>query len=189
MTYCVGILLREGLIMISDTRTNAGIDNISTYRKMHVLADTDDRLILCMTAGNLSVTQHVLGQLAEGLPPHDPEEQPRRIEDMPSMFRCAQLVGEVADDARAGLARRKAGGGIPLAKGILLAAEGRFPGDYLIRSNLACYCSQLHQFEEARKWLEQAVAIDGRTVKKIATGDPDLQPLWDSLGGTLWQRE
>ncbi|SNS93638.1 putative proteasome-type protease [Sphingomonas laterariae] len=94
MTYCVGILLRDGLILMSDTRTNAGIDNISTYRKMHVLADADDRLILCMSAGNLSVTQHVLGQLAEGLPPLLADEQPRKIHHVPSMFRAAQLVGE-----------------------------------------------------------------------------------------------
>lgn len=123
MTYCVGILLREGLIMISDTRTNAGIDNISTYRKMHVLADTDDRLILCMTAGNLSVTQHVLGQLAEGLPPHDPEEQPRRIEDMPSMFRCAQLVGEAVMAAGAELKPALNTAGV--ASGISLLVGGR----------------------------------------------------------------
>lgn len=94
MTYCVGILLREGLIMISDTRTNAGIDNISTYRKMHVLADGQDRLILCMSAGNLSVTQSVLGMLAEGLSPAGDDDRPRTIQTMPSMFRAAQLVGE-----------------------------------------------------------------------------------------------
>lgn len=103
MTYCVGIALREGLIMISDTRTNAGIDNISTYRKMHVLADTDDRLILCMSAGNLSVTQHVLGQLSEGLPSIGADEHPRKIEHMPSMFRAAQLVGEAVMNAGAEL--------------------------------------------------------------------------------------
>ncbi|MET0270194.1 MAG: peptidase [Sphingomonas sp.] len=94
MTYCVGILLRDGLIMISDTRTNAGIDNISVYRKMHVLAETEDRLILCMSAGNLSVTQSVLGLLAEGLPPLGQDERPRTVAQMPSMFRVAQLVGE-----------------------------------------------------------------------------------------------
>lgn len=94
MTYCLGILLRDGLIMIADTRTNAGIDNISTYRKLHVLADRDDRLIVAASAGNLSVTQSVLGLLQEGLAPFAGEDQPRRIEDMPSMFRAAQLVGE-----------------------------------------------------------------------------------------------
>ena len=60
MTYCVGIMLRQGLIMIADTRTNAGIDNISTYRKLHVLADTKDSYVVAASAGNLSVTQLVL---------------------------------------------------------------------------------------------------------------------------------
>jgi putative proteasome-type protease len=94
MTYCIGINLKAGLIMIADTRTNAGIDNISTYRKLHVLADGDDRLIVAASAGNLSVTQSVLGMLHEGLPPLGDDERPRRIDDMPTMFRAAQLVGE-----------------------------------------------------------------------------------------------
>lgn len=94
MTYCVGIMLREGLIMIADTRTNAGIDNISTYRKLHILADGKDRFVVAASAGNLSVTQLVLGMLAEGLPATNPDEGPRRIDGVPSMFQAAQLVGE-----------------------------------------------------------------------------------------------
>jgi putative proteasome-type protease len=122
MTYCVGIALREGLILISDTRTNAGIDNISTYRKMHTLADSDDHLIFCMSAGNLSVTQHVLGQLAEGLPPIG-DESPRLITHMPSMFRACQLVGEAVMAAGAELkpALRAAG----VSAGISLLVGGR----------------------------------------------------------------
>ena len=123
MTYCVGIALRDGLIMIADTRTNAGLDNISTYRKMHVLADGEDRLIVCMTAGNLSVTQHVLGQLAEGMPAPLPEEPPRTIARMPSMFRAAQLVGEAVMAAGVELkpALRAAG----VSAGISLLVGGR----------------------------------------------------------------
>lgn len=121
MTYCLGIMLRNGLIMIADTRTNAGIDNISTYRKLHILADTDDRLIVCASTGNLSVTQHVLGQLGEGLPPLGADERPRLIEHMPSMFRAVQLVGEAVMQARADLgpALEAAGvnGGISLLVG------------------------------------------------------------------------
>lgn len=94
MTYCIGIRLRQGLIMIADTRTNAGIDNISTYRKLHVLADTEERFMVVASAGNLSVTQLVLGMLAEGLPPLAVDEQPRKLEHMPTMFRAAQLIGE-----------------------------------------------------------------------------------------------
>jgi putative proteasome-type protease len=90
MTYCIGICLRDGLIMMSDTRTNAGIDNVSTYRKMHILADGPDRLIVALSAGNLSLTQHVLGQLAEGLAPLEEGLPVRRVEDQPSMFRARQ---------------------------------------------------------------------------------------------------
>lgn len=68
----------------------------------------------------------------------------------------------------------------------LLPVVNRFPGVWLIPYNLACYCSQLRRFAEARQWLDQAVAIDGDAVKQTAIADPDLKPLWDSLGGTLW---
>ena len=123
MTYCIGIMLRAGLIMMADTRTNAGIDNISTYRKLHVLADSGDRLIVAASAGNLSVTQSVLGLLAEGLVPLGDDERPRRIEHMPTMFRAAQLVGEAVMTAGGELkpALRAAG----VSAGISLLVGGR----------------------------------------------------------------
>ena len=123
MTYCVGIALREGIIMISDTRTNAGIDNISVYRKMHVLADSDDRLIVCMSAGNLSVTQHVLGQLEEGLPPFGSDEHPRKLSHMPTMFRAAQLISEAVRLAGMELKPGLQRAGVP--SGISLIVGGR----------------------------------------------------------------
>ena len=59
MTYCVGMRPKSGLVIIADTRTNAGIDNISTYNKLHTLAEDRDRLIICASAGSLSVTQSI----------------------------------------------------------------------------------------------------------------------------------
>ncbi len=126
MTYCVGIMLREGLIMIADTRTNAGIDNISTYRKLHILAEDEDRLVVAASAGNLSVTQLVLGMLAEGLPATNPDEGPRRIEDMPSMFQAAQLVGEAVMAAGAQLKPALYAAGV--SSGISLLLGGRIGG-------------------------------------------------------------
>jgi putative proteasome-type protease len=123
MTYCLGIALRQGLIMIADTRTNAGIDNISTYRKMHTLADNGEHLVFCMSAGNLSVTQHVLSQLAEGLPPLATDEPPRRIVDMPSMFQVTQLVGEAV--MAAGAALKPALRAANVASSISLLVGGR----------------------------------------------------------------
>jgi putative proteasome-type protease len=105
MTYCLGMLLDAGLTIIADTRTNAGVDDISTYRKLHCLVDAPDRCIFAASAGNLSTTQTVLGLLREGVPvggkPTDPGEEPllRTIAEPVSMFRAAQLVGEAVQFA------------------------------------------------------------------------------------------
>ncbi len=63
MTYCIAASINEGLILVSDSRTNAGIDNVSTHGKMHAFATTDDRKIVLLCAGNLATTQAVLEQL------------------------------------------------------------------------------------------------------------------------------
>lgn len=105
MTYCVGMLVEAGLVMIADTRTNAGVDDISVYRKLHVLAEGPDRIVMAASAGNLSVTQSVLGQLAEGLASADPDLPPRMIATAPSMFRVAQMVGEAVHEQRAVVAK------------------------------------------------------------------------------------
>ena len=97
MTYCVGIRVAAGLVLIADTRTNAGIDNISVYRKLHTLADDGERQIFVASAGSLSVTQSMLSMLEEGLPG---EDMPRLVPGCPSMFRVAQLVGEAVTTAR-----------------------------------------------------------------------------------------
>ncbi len=93
MTYCVGILTGEGLVMIADTRTNAGLDNVATFRKLHVFREPGRKLFALATAGNLGFTQSVISILREGL-----ERADGRFEtllDQPSMFRAAQFVGEV----------------------------------------------------------------------------------------------
>ncbi|RYE54102.1 MAG: peptidase [Rhizobiaceae bacterium] len=126
MTYCVGIMLRQGLIMIADTRTNAGIDNISTYRKLHVLADNKDSYVVAASAGNLSVTQLVLGMLNEGLPGRTPDEGPRKVEHMPSMFQAAQLVGEAVMAAGAQLKPALYNAGV--SSGMSLLLGGRLKG-------------------------------------------------------------
>ena len=63
MTYCVGIKLKAGLVFLSDSRTNAGVDNVSSFRKMKVFERPGDRCIAIMTSGNLSITQNALNLL------------------------------------------------------------------------------------------------------------------------------
>jgi putative proteasome-type protease len=94
MTYCMGLLLDAGMVMIADTRTNAGVDNFSCYKKLHVLAEGPDRQVFAATSGSLSVSQSVIALLEEGLPPEDSEDAPRTLSAATSMFRAAQLVGE-----------------------------------------------------------------------------------------------
>ncbi|NNC72059.1 MAG: peptidase [Sphingomonadaceae bacterium] len=100
MTYCLGMLLKDGLVMIADTRTNAGVDNISYYKKLHILEDSDERTILACTAGNLSVTQSAFARLAEGLEENADSDGPRFVGDMSNMNRVASLVGEALQNSR-----------------------------------------------------------------------------------------
>jgi putative proteasome-type protease len=100
MTYCVGLLLNEGMVLLSDTRTNAGLDNISTYRKMFTFEDPGERVIVIMTAGSLSVTQTTIAQL------HDAIDDPDATADTsimlaPTMLRVAEIVGEKLAQVRA----------------------------------------------------------------------------------------
>ena len=85
--------------------------------------------------------------------------------------------------------RRKTGGGVPDAKRILLVAQVKFPRDWHFPFNIACYCAQLYQFDEAKKWLKKAIEIETKTVQKLAVNDPDLKPLWDSMSSTIWKKE
>jgi putative proteasome-type protease len=92
MTYCVGILVEDGLVMMADTRTNAGLDNVATFRKLHVFEKPGEKLLSLCTAGNLAVTQAVVAYLREGI--KDPETRKiERLIDQPTMFEAAQFVG------------------------------------------------------------------------------------------------
>jgi putative proteasome-type protease len=100
MTYCVGLLLNEGMVLLSDTRTNAGLDNISTYRKMFTFEDPGERVVVVMTAGSLSVTQTTLAQLRDAI--DDPEATPdSSIMLAPTMLKVAEIVGSRLAKVRA----------------------------------------------------------------------------------------
>ncbi|CAH1648474.1 peptidase [Chelatococcus asaccharovorans] len=99
MTYCAGILVEEGLVLIADTRTNAGFDNISTFRKLHVVEVPGERVLGIATAGNLSISQSVLGLLREGVSVPGSELREKLV-DAPTMFHAAQLVGHAVRQVR-----------------------------------------------------------------------------------------
>ncbi len=88
MTYCVATLLDDGLVFLSDSRTNAGVDNISTFRKMTVVERPGDRVIVMLTAGNLAISQAVIGLLQEHLETPDPELTLLTAQNMSEVARC-----------------------------------------------------------------------------------------------------
>jgi len=100
MTYCVGLLLNEGIVLLSDTRTNAGLDNISTYRKMFLFEDPGERIIAIMTAGSLSVTQTTVARLREAIEDPDSDET-QSIMKAPTMLKVADIVGNMLAEVRA----------------------------------------------------------------------------------------
>ena len=131
-------MLNDGMVLLSDTRTNAGLDNISTYRKMFIFEDPGERVIVVMTAGSLSVTQTTIAQLHDAI--DDPDSTPdTSIMLAPTMLKVAQIVGEklsrvreeidhklsIAQGASASMivAGQRKGGGMRL---FLIYPEGNF---------------------------------------------------------------
>ncbi|WP_435258367.1 proteasome-type protease [Thioclava sp. FR2] len=99
MTYCVGLLLNDGMVLLSDTRTNAGLDNIATYRKMFHFEDKGERVITIMTAGSLSVTQTTIARLREAI---DDDEATAETSILlaPTMLKVADIVGNTLANVR-----------------------------------------------------------------------------------------
>jgi putative proteasome-type protease len=97
MTYCVGVNLKAGLVFASDSRTNAGVDNVARFAKMRVFCREDDRVIVTMSAGNLSITQNVLSTL-ELAARNDP--QAMGIWTATSLFEVARLIGDTVREVK-----------------------------------------------------------------------------------------
>ncbi len=93
MTYCVGMILDDGLVFMSDTRTNAGLDNISTFKKMSIWEGKGDRVITLLASGNLATTQAVVSLLEERT--KSPEDRVPSLFAVPSMFQAARVVAEL----------------------------------------------------------------------------------------------
>jgi len=90
MTYCVGLCLEDGLVMLSDTRTNAGVDHIASFPKMHVVENPGERILVVLSAGNLAISQAVLTFAQSGV---EVDGTLQTLESAPNMFAAARLLG------------------------------------------------------------------------------------------------
>ena len=100
MTYCLALRLDEGLVFLTDTRTNAGLDDVSTFRKLHVLRPADDRLFVLEAAGSLATTHEVLDRIERDLAvPGDHES----LATVSHLFEAALYVGRLNKEVAAAL--------------------------------------------------------------------------------------
>ncbi len=93
MTYCVGLRLDRGIVFASDTRTNAGFDNIATFSKMHVWERKGDRVLVLLSAGNLAITQAVISLIDEAVDAQATSGE-TSLMDTATMFQAARLIGD-----------------------------------------------------------------------------------------------
>jgi len=97
MTYCVAVMLDAGMVFASDSRTNAGVDQVSTFRKMHVIAKEGERLLVILSSGNLSITQSAINLLEHQAKRADAG---RTLGNATDMLEVAELVGNALREVR-----------------------------------------------------------------------------------------
>lgn len=119
MTYCVGMSLNEGIIMVADTRTNAGVDQIARYPKLFTFESTGERVLMFATSGNLATSQRVINvikqQIARG--------EEKTIYTCDSMFEVADLVGEILTDTIKHYKEQANGSNVDFSSNFLLAGQ------------------------------------------------------------------
>jgi len=137
VTYCVGVLVRDGLVMMADTRTNAGVDNISSYRKLRVMETGPGRVMVVASAGSLSVTQAAMTSLSDAMllaAEGKGGEGHETLATAPTMFRAATLVGQALHLAKALVDETVGEAKVSTGASLLFggAINGRTPRLYLI---------------------------------------------------------
>ncbi|NND81855.1 MAG: peptidase [Gammaproteobacteria bacterium] len=107
MTYCVGVMVDEGMVLLSDTRTNAGFDNISTFKKTFTYEQPGERVIVIMSAGSLSITQTVIAKLEEAIEDQEPSPSTSFMH-APTILQSAEIIGNMLSEVSAGIKQKMA---------------------------------------------------------------------------------
>lgn len=129
MTYCIAVALTEGLVLTSDSRTNAGIDNVSIYSKMHAFNTRPDRKIVLLSAGNLATTQAVIDRVKRDM--LDGTEQ--NLDNVSYLSEAAEYIGHISVEKQRRHANAGQNGFFPAATFILAGQiAGQAHAAYLI---------------------------------------------------------
>ena len=119
MTYCVAMRLASGLVFVSDSRTNAGVDHISTFRKLHIFQQSAERVLVLQSAGNLATTQSIISLLTRRA--QDPEQ--RNLMNVHSLYDAATLLGETVREVIARDGGANQGGVTDFSCSLLLGGQ------------------------------------------------------------------
>ena len=120
MTYCVAMALDQGLVLASDSRTNAGVDHISTYRKMRIWTQEGERVLVLMSAGNLAITQAVVAVLERNI---RTEEAKHSLLLAESFYDCAVLIGQAVREVHARDAKALKENGVDFNVSLILGGQ------------------------------------------------------------------
>ena len=175
MTYCLALRLDEGLLFLADTRTNAGVDNVGTYRKQHVLRPADDRVFVIESAGSLATTQEVLDRVDRDLETNAGES----LATVQHLFEAALYIGrlsrEVAAEHHEALAAVNADGTATFILGGQITGERAdillvYPEGNYIRASDDLPFLQIGESKYGKFLLELAVRahVDIETAGKVA---------------------
>ncbi|MFC3053580.1 proteasome-type protease [Kordiimonas pumila] len=166
MTYCVGLRLNRGLVFMSDTRTNASIDNIASFKKMYTWERPGDRMLTLLSAGNLATTQAVIGLLEERSKAAD--NRTPSIYDAPSLFQVARLIGDTVKE----VIRISADGG---QKG-----EATFGASFILGGQIKGGETRLFQIYPEGNFIEATVDTPFFQIGEHKYGKPILVRAYDA---------
>lgn len=174
MTYCLAILTHAGLIMAADSRTNAGVDYVSTAQKLFDFSIPGERVILVCTAGNLSMTQNVLTLISRDLKTRSASN----LKDVSTMYEVAQYVGhltrQVVEDNRAWLSKD----GIDVQCTFLVGGQikGESPELYMVysqgnflRATKETPYLQIGEIKYGKPILDRVIHFDSTDLDEAAT--------------------
>lgn len=121
MTYCIAMRLNEGLVFTSDTRTNAGVDQVASFRKMHLFQQSGERCFTLLTSGNLATSQNLISRLQIQI---EEKEEPNLF-TVGSLFRAAELIGEQVKSIISHNAQGQQNAGVDFGSHILFGGQIR----------------------------------------------------------------
>ena len=142
MTYCVGMLVTDGFVLAADTRTNAGLDNIAVFKKLHNWSQPGKRVFALATSGNLATTQAVVSLLSEGTMSLRKRGAVDNLFTAKTMFQAAQIVGRAVRDVQRA------------DEGQLFQSEDTFSASFLFAGQIGAERPRLFQVYSAGNFIE-----------------------------------